>query len=535
MWDADDVLSARPVCMPLAAFEMAFHDPELFPWCAAQRLPDAASAAQHILYATVKCYGAPFPDAEGRPPVLAVLALDEQGTSLRVVQETEFPKATGGAMVLQLNKSKSKLFVTAGTHGVAIFDVNASDQGKVVGGPVVSPTRAENLPTPLGVFPAWITIDNADATLYSCNFFSQDVTALPFDETSSKCGAPIGVCTPKHPGVPEKVVAQLDPVRASLPRIHLAHSGPVPAWPATRQHPCHLSRHLCHPSRHASFAPSPRALEVCTHTVRSQRPLKSCAHACACLGYVSTRQNAEPGPFGAGFPENGCHPHGISIHPSGKWMVLGDLGSNNFTVYSLPIGKSFTEGPPDFLLHSHTAPASYASYGSGPKNNIFSKDGTVLFSCNELDSSVSSYQFDESAGTLTPISSCSTLPQDWLDSIPPRPMPFYESAHSGGSLCLAPNGKHVYCTNRGYVRTAHRCRRAASARTHALHPLPLRRVAPTAAPYPHRRQPYECACVLEQPRFGLGLLCRRGWHPRSDSAVQRARWWAHHMDAHHAV
>jgi len=240
-----------------------------------------------------------------------------------------------------------------------------------VSGPVVSPTRAESLPTPLGVFPAWVTVDNDDATVYSCNFFSKDVTALPFDKTSNTCGAPIGVCTPEHPGVPDKVVANLDP-------------------------------------------------------------------------------NAEPGPFGAGFPENGCHPHGISIHPSGKWMVLGDLGSNNLTVYSLPIGKSFTEGPPDFLLHSHAAPTSYASYGCGPKNNVFSRDGTVLFSCNELDSSVSSYRFDEGAGTLTPISSCSTLPQDWLDSIPPRPMPFYESAHSGGSLCLAPNGKHVYCTNRGH-------------------------------------------------------------------------------------
>jgi len=362
-----------------AAFEMAFHDAELFPWCAAQRLPDSPGAAEptaertaeHILYAMVRCYDAPFPDKEGRPPVLAVLALDTQGTSLRVVQETSLPKATGGAMVLQLNKSRSKLFVTAGTHGIAVFDVEMRERGKVLAGPVVSPTRSESLPTPLGVFPAWVTIDNDDAMVYACNFFSQDVTALPFDKTLNTCGAPIGVCTPVHPGVPEKVVANLDP-------------------------------------------------------------------------------NAEPGPFGAGFPENGCHPHGISLHPSGKWLVLGDLGSNNFTVYSLPIGKSFTEGPPDFSLHSHTAPPGYASYGSGPKNNVFSKDGTVLFSCNELDSSVSSYRFDESAGTLTPISACSALPQDWLDSIPPRPLPFYEGAHSGGSLCLAPNGKHLYSTNRGH-------------------------------------------------------------------------------------
>ena len=107
------------------------------------------------------------------------------------------------------------------------------------------------------------------------------------------------------------------------------------------------------------------------------------------------------------------------------------------------------------MLHAHAAPASNACYGSGPKNNCFSKDGTVLFSCNELDSSVSSYRFDELTGTLTPIGEpCMALPQVWLDSVPPRPLPCYEQAHSGGSLCLAPNGKHLYSTNRGYVQSS---------------------------------------------------------------------------------
>jgi len=334
----------------------------------------SSAAGQHIIYCTTKAYGAPFPDAEGRPVILSVLAIDKKGTAMRIVQEVEFPKNTGGAMVLQLNKSKSRLFSVAGANGIAVFDVDMRDEGKVVGGrpPVCSPTTTESMPTPLGVFPAWLTVDPAEETVYSCNFFSKDVTALPFDKASCQCGAPIGVCTPEHPGIPDKVLASLD-------------------------------------------------------------------------------KDAEPGPFGHGFPENGCHPHGLSLHPSGKWLVLGDLGSNNFTVYSLPIGPSFTSGPPDCVLHAHIAPASYKTYGCGPKNNCFSMDGRVLFSCNELDSSVSSYRFDERTGALTPIGKpCMALPQDWLDSIPPRPLPFYDSAHSGGSLCLTPDGKHLYSTNRGH-------------------------------------------------------------------------------------
>jgi len=274
--------------------------------------------------------------------------------------------------VLQLNKSRTRLFSTAGAHGIAVFDVDMHAQGKVVGGPVCSTTRVESMPTPLGVFPAWVTIDPTDDVVYSCNFFSKDVTAMAYDDASRTCAAPFGVCAPVHPGIPDKVIANLDP-------------------------------------------------------------------------------NAEPGPFGHGFPENACHPHGLSIHPSGKWMVLGDLGSNNLTVYALPIGKSFMEGPPDCVLHAHTAPPSNRCYGAGPKNNCFSKDGTVLFSCNELDSSVSSYRFDESSGSLIPIGEpCMALPQAWLDSVPPRPLPFYQACHSGGSVCLAPNGKHLYSTNRGH-------------------------------------------------------------------------------------
>ena len=31
-------------------------------------------------------------------------------------------------------------------------------------------------------------------------------------------------------------------------------------------------------------------------------------------------------------------------------------------------------------------------------------------------------------------------------SPPPRPLPFYDQCHSGGSLCLAPDGKHLYAS-----------------------------------------------------------------------------------------
>ena len=83
--------------------------------------------------------------------------------------------------------------------------------------------------------------------------------------------------------------------------------------------------------------------------------------------------------FPEGFPEDASHPHGVACDPSGKWLVMSDLGSNNFRVYSLPVGDSFKAGPPDFTLAAHTAPDSNICYGAGPKNSAFSSDGRVLF------------------------------------------------------------------------------------------------------------------------------------------------------------
>ena len=331
--------------------------------------------AEHVVYCVTHAYGAPFPDAEGRAPRLQVLSVSADGSAMTLVQEVALPVGSGGFMTMQLN---------------------VQHQARRLGGRKRS-GRLRGRPDQQGPGGGWQTasvlaghvrehahsagrLPRVDLGLlrgvYSCNFFAGTVTALPFDKVTGRCGAPSAVCTPTHPGTPQKALDAIDP-------------------------------------------------------------------------------NGESGPFGAGFPENGCHPHGIALHPSGKWLVMSDLGSNNFRVYSLPVGDSFKVGPPDFTLAAHTAPDSNICYGAGPKNAAFSSDGRVLFSCNELDSSVSAYRFDDQTGELTPCGSpCMALPQSWLDSVPPRPLPFYDQCHSGGSLCLAPDGKHLYASNRGHDSVA---------------------------------------------------------------------------------
>ena len=54
--------------------------------------------------------------------------------------------------------------------------------------------------------------------------------------------------------------------------------------------------------------------------------------------------------FPEGFPEDSPHPHGTACDPSGKWLVMGCLGTNHLLVFSLPIGEKFSAGTPDFVL-----------------------------------------------------------------------------------------------------------------------------------------------------------------------------------------
>ena len=155
--------------------------------------------------------------------------------------------------------------------------------------------------------------------------------------------------------------------------------------------------------------------------------------------------------FPEGFPEDASHPHGLAIHPAGGWLVACDLGTSLFSIFKIPVGKSFLTGSPDFLLKAHQAPDSNRHDGAGPRQIRFSADGRFLFSVNELDHTVSSYHFDDTTGRLTPAGlPQKTIPQDWLDGIPPRPYLYNAQPNYNSGIAIAPDGRHVYTSARGH-------------------------------------------------------------------------------------
>jgi hypothetical protein len=153
-------------------------------------------------------------------------------------------------------------------------------------------------------------------------------------------------------------------------------------------------------------APDPRTVPGIPEKVKKLGPSK----AAQALG------------FPEGFPEDGPHPHGTACDPSGKWLVMGCLGTNHLYVFSLPVGEAFSNGTAHFVLDGTHPDERNRHDGGGPRQLVFAPDGQTLYSVQELDHTLAAYSFDGAAGKLALVGEVhQTIPQAWLDTNPPCP------------------------------------------------------------------------------------------------------------------
>jgi 6-phosphogluconolactonase len=123
-----------------------------------------------------------------------------------------------------------------------------------------------------------------------------------------------------------------------------------------------------------------------------------------------------------------AHAHSVNLSKSEKYAVVADLGLDEYIVYAFDAVKgTLTE-------HSHAKIKS----GSGPRHFNFHPTYKWAYGVNELSSTVTAFDWDESAGKLTEKQTISTLPADF----------------KGESYCaeilVHPSGKYVYASNRGH-------------------------------------------------------------------------------------
>jgi 6-phosphogluconolactonase len=127
--------------------------------------------------------------------------------------------------------------------------------------------------------------------------------------------------------------------------------------------------------------------------------------------------------------QSGPHAHSAYVSPDNRFVLAADLGLDRVLVYRLDTGKgSLTANDPPF---GQLAP------GSGPRHLTFGTGGKFVYVLSEMLATVTAFQYNAGAGSLTQTQTISMEPAD------------YSGAKSGAEIVIHPNGRFLYASNRG--------------------------------------------------------------------------------------
>ncbi|MEM7530589.1 MAG: lactonase family protein [Chloroflexota bacterium] len=125
-----------------------------------------------------------------------------------------------------------------------------------------------------------------------------------------------------------------------------------------------------------------------------------------------------------------AHAHCITITPDGTHAYAADLGMDKLMSYQLD--------PATAQLSPSTQPYATAKAGSGPRHFVIHPNERHAYTVNELDNSVSMYEYDRSQRSL--------LEQQWISTVPDT----FEGVSHCADIQITPNGRFLYASNRGH-------------------------------------------------------------------------------------
>lgn len=124
------------------------------------------------------------------------------------------------------------------------------------------------------------------------------------------------------------------------------------------------------------------------------------------------------------------HAHCIVADRSSRFALAADLGADRVFVYQLDLEAS--------VLRRHEAGDVVMRPGSGPRHIAFHPTLPLVFVSCELDSTVATLRFDAGRGSLSLVTTTSTLPRGWKGENYPA------------DVHVAPLGNALYVSNRGH-------------------------------------------------------------------------------------
>jgi 6-phosphogluconolactonase len=128
--------------------------------------------------------------------------------------------------------------------------------------------------------------------------------------------------------------------------------------------------------------------------------------------------------------QDGPHAHCIMSDPSGRYALAVDLGLDQVIAYRLASESTQMDISAPVKNEVHK--------GAGPRHIAFHPNGKIAYTSNELDSTVSTWEWSAEDGKLKEIGHVSTLPDDT------------QTTNYPSEVLVHPNGKFVYVANRGH-------------------------------------------------------------------------------------
>ncbi len=122
--------------------------------------------------------------------------------------------------------------------------------------------------------------------------------------------------------------------------------------------------------------------------------------------------------------QDGSHAHQIVVDPGGRFVLATDLGSD--TVFTYRLGPGTLERVGESVLRA----------GSGPRHLAFAPSGDLVWSSDELSSTLTAHRYDAATGTLSELTYVETTATHDTPNLP-------------GGIIASPDGRFVWVTNRG--------------------------------------------------------------------------------------
>ncbi|MFF8971813.1 lactonase family protein [Streptomyces sp. NPDC014995] len=124
--------------------------------------------------------------------------------------------------------------------------------------------------------------------------------------------------------------------------------------------------------------------------------------------------------------QEGSHAHQVLVDPAGRHVLATDLGADAVFTYRLDTRTGTL----------HRTAVNRLRPGSGPRHLAFAPGGELVFSADELSSTVTCHRYDPDTGTLTEIAHVAATTAEDVTNQP-------------GGIVASPCGRHVWVTNRG--------------------------------------------------------------------------------------